>query len=203
VEHDDQDAGFLLRAALEQLKVARPTLQEIMEHAHERETFVAHVDQDGVVQSITHATGTLATLPELWDSDDPRIERVRLARSDHERLHGEFQKLDSRGFIFDRAKRTFAERPEWKPQGIAAPATVVGATEFFRYVAPASVTLTWDSPADLRVRVNNEQHAIASPFTLDMQQPGQYEIEVVDPRVAPALLRFVVTKGGPPAQPGG
>src|SRR5881397_3473282 len=100
MEHDHQDAGLTLRPVVEQL-MSRPTLEEVMARARSREAFVAHVNQDGVVESITHVSGSLATMPELWQSDDPAIERVPLSRDDHDRLHAEFQKLDAKGFIFD------------------------------------------------------------------------------------------------------
>ena len=181
--------------------MAQRTLSEIMAAASKRERRLALVDADGVVRQITHIVGPAVSLPEIGVPSDPTHSLEELDEPTYRTLRDDADSDAPRGHLFDRVQRKFRRRPVWEPTGLPPPTRMVGALELWRFTAPASVTFTWSGLPSLNVRVNQEEHEIDSPFTLEMNAPGQYELEVIDPRVAPAFYRFVVTKVG--AQQGG
>lgn len=182
--------------------MADPTsFAELMARASQRERRLALIDEEGVVRQVTHVVGLAASLPDIAVPSDPAHSIEEIDEPTYRTLREDAESDAPRGHLFDRAQCRFRRRPVWTPAGLPPPTRMIGALELWRFTAPASVAFTWEAIAALRVRVNQEEHEIDSPFTLEMNAPGQYELAVIDPRVAPAFYRFVVTKAG--AQQGG
>jgi hypothetical protein len=179
-----------------ELMAAADPLAAIMERANRGTLRIAQVDENGVVRQISHVRGPHASHPDRLSPHSPGHEVVEIDETTFELIREDTNADAPRGFLFDRAARRFTKRGVWAPAGMPA-TTLMARAEVVRLTAPASITLTWSDLPGLKVKLNEVDETVDSPLAIDMTAPGQYELVIVDPRVAFDFYRFVVTKGGP------
>lgn len=80
---------------------------------------------------------------------------------------------------------------EWQPQGFPPITTTIGGRAIRTVAIPGQVILSWTDPPDrVALRINGQQFSVSSPLTLDLTQPGIYNVEVIDPRLTSARFRI-------------
>lgn len=127
---------------------------------------------------------------EIQDGiQEGRVFRVQGPQRNVPRGHGTDAQVFGREAPEKEVQKRLTSPPTWKPDGLP-PVTFRAFGRELRQLSPGSVVLTWDS-GPLQLAINGEDLECESPLELVLK-PGDYRIQVADPRFQPANFHLSV-----------